>query len=235
MGELNPFAMGRGDELKARLVRAAIAAVDAFWDIQPRARVCHIDPLFHTAAHPDRPDERASAEAYSLAKYQAWDMLCGRLRPELGGHPRYLDVIGVNYYPWNQWFHLSSLEIARDHPLHRPFRELLRELYDRYRRPVFVAETSCEGDARPAWLRYIGREVRAARQVGVPVEGICWYPIVDYPGWENERHCPCGLWGYPNDEGHRSEYEPLAQELGRQQQLLKRDQADGRQDLEPAT
>jgi beta-glucosidase/6-phospho-beta-glucosidase/beta-galactosidase len=217
VGELNPFAVGRGDELKARLVQAAIAAIDAFWEVQPRARVCLIDPLFATVAHPDRPYERADAEAYNQAKYQGWDMLCGRLRPELGGHPRYLDVIGVNYYPWNQWFHPSGPEIPREHALHRPLRELLRELYDRYRRPLFVAETSCEGARRPDWLRYIYGEVLAARQEQVPVEGICWYPIVDYPGWDNDRHCLCGLWGYADNHGQRECFEPLAQELRRQQ------------------
>lgn len=219
VGELNPFAVLRGNELKARLVQAAIAAVDAFWEVQPGARICHIDPLFSTIAHPDRPDDQAAAEAYSLAKYQAWDMLCGRLRPELGGHPRYLDVIGVNYYPWNQWFYPNGPEIPWGHPLHQPLRELLRELYDRYGRPLFVAETSREGEERPAWLRYVCGEVLAARQEKIPVEGICWYPIVDYPGWDNERPCPCGLWGYADDRGHRSLYEPLAREL-RCQQLL---------------
>ena len=32
-------------------------------------------------------------------------MLCGRLWPELGGGERYLDIIGVNFYPHNQWFY----------------------------------------------------------------------------------------------------------------------------------
>ncbi len=217
LGELNPFAVLRGDELKARLVQASIAAIDAFWEVQREARICHIDPLFSTIAHPERPNERAAAEAYTLARYEGWDMLSGRLRPELGGHPRYLDVIGVNYYPWNQWFYPDGPEIPCSHLLHKPLRELLRELHHRYQRPLFVAETSCEGDGRPAWLRYVCDEVFAARQEGIPVDGICWYPIVDYPGWDNERPCPCGLWGSLDDRGQRCLYEPLAQELRRQQ------------------
>ena len=35
--------------------------------------------------------------------FQAWDMICGRLFPELGGSPRHLDIVGINYYWTNQW------------------------------------------------------------------------------------------------------------------------------------
>src|SRR5215203_4283790 len=74
-----------------------------------------------------------------------------------------------------------------------------------------------KGDLRPAWLRIIGHEVAAAREGGVPVEGICVYPITDYPGWDDERHCPTGLLGYPDSDGTRPVYGPLAAELARQQ------------------
>jgi len=70
---------------------------------------------------------------------------------------------------------------------------------------------------RPAWLRIIGHEVAAARQAGVAIEGICLYPILDYPGWEDERHCPTGLFGYALPNGTRPLDEPLASELVRQQ------------------
>jgi hypothetical protein len=96
---------------------------------------------------------------------------------------------------------------------------MLREVYDRYRRPIFIAETGIEGDARPSWLRYIGQEARAAAAAGVPLEGLCLYPIIDYPGWGDNRHCYSGLWGYADDKGDREIYEPLALELAHQQHL----------------
>jgi hypothetical protein len=67
----------------------------------------------------------------------------------------------------------------------------------------------------------MGGEARAAAAAGVPVEGLCLYPIIDYPGWGDDRHCYSGLWGYADDEGHREIYEPLAQELVHQQHLWK--------------
>ena len=235
-GFLNPFGKGRGPELKAQLVRAAIAAIQAVREVDPGARICHAEPIIYIAADPDHPEEAPAAEAYRQAQFQAWDMIGGRLCPELGGRSEYLDVLGVNYYSNNQWIHQDpNLPPSRrrknnllppSHPLHRPVREMLQEVYERYRRPLFIAETGIEGDARPSWLRYIGQEARAAAAAGVQLEGLCLYPIIDYPGWGDDRHCYSGLWGYADDEGRREIYEPLAQELAHQQQLWEAQRRD---------
>ena len=237
-GFLNPFARRRGPELKAQLVRASIAAIEAVREADPTARIIHAEPIIHIAADPDYPEEAPAAEAYRQSQFQSWDMIGGRLCPELGGRPEYLDIIGVNYYSNNQWIHQDpdlpksrrrkDVLLLPSHPLHRPVREMLREVYDRYHRPVFIAETGIEGEARPMWLRYIGQEARAAAWAGVPLEGLCLYPIIDYPGWGDDRHCYTGLWGYADDEGRREIYEPLAGELARQQQLLQTQHRDQR-------
>jgi beta-glucosidase/6-phospho-beta-glucosidase/beta-galactosidase len=237
-GFLNPFAKGRGPELKAQLVRAAIAATQAVFEVDHSARIFHAEPIIHIAIDPDYPEEAPAAEAYRQSQFQAWDMISGRFWPELGGRPEYLDVIGVNYYSNNQWIHQDpntppsrrrkDMLLPPSHPLHRPVREMLSEVYERYRRPVFIAETGIEGDARPSWLRYIGQEARAAAAAGVQLEGLCLYPIVDYPGWGDDRHCNSGLWGYADDEGRREIYEPLAGELAHQQQLWQIQRRDHR-------
>jgi hypothetical protein len=85
---------------------------------------------------------------------------------------------------------------------------------------VLVAETGAEGTARAAWLHYVASEVRAALEDGVPVEGVCLYPVVDYPGWENERNCEVGLFCSPDADGRRGVHGPLADELRRQQEIL---------------
>ncbi len=91
---------------------------------------------------------------------------------------------------------------------------------ERYRRPTFIAETGIESHARAGWLRYIGSEVGEALKLGIPVEGICLYPIVDFPGWGDDRHCETGLWGMADAHGHREIYRPLADELLIQQNEL---------------
>lgn len=217
-GMINPCAVGRGFELKHQLVRAAIAAMHAVRDVDPRARFVHVDPVIHVEARPDRPEDRAEAEAYTHAQYQSWEMIRGELWPGLGGHPDLLDIVAVNFYSDNQWF-LGGETIERGHPLYRPFRRILADVWERFRRPLFVAETGAEGDMRAPWLEYVCGEVMAAIGAGVPVGGICLYPILDYPGWTNERHCPVGLLGYLED-GRRRVHRPLADALSRQQALF---------------
>ena len=50
--------------------------------------------------------------------------------------------------------------------------------------------------------------------------GLCLYPIVNHPGWDDDRHCTNGLWDYADEAGHREIFAPLAEELKHQQQLF---------------
>lgn len=219
VGYLYPFEIDRGYELKVQLVCAALEAIESIWDVLPEARIVHVDPVINVVADPARPEDTRAAEGYRLAQYQAWDMISGRRWPLLGGKDEYLDIIGVNYYNHNQWFHNGAfLEV--DDPEYRPFSEILLEVYNRYGRPLFIAETGIEGDLRPQWLSYICEEVRNAMELGVPVEGICLYPICDYPGWDDERLCQTGLWGLADERGQREVHAPLAAEVQQQQKIF---------------
>lgn len=218
---LNPFATGRSYELKYQLIRAAIEATEAIWAVAPRARIVNVDPAINVICNPERPHEREAAESYHQLQYHARDILTGREKPELGGDEKYLDIIGVNYYPFNQWIHGDTVYHPRipvnfDEPSYRPLSCILREIYERYKRPMFIAETGTEGDERPAWLRYVAGEVRSVIKTGVPIEGICLYPIVNFPGWDDDRHCHTGLWDYSDENGRREIHPSFAQELIRQ-------------------
>jgi hypothetical protein len=227
-GSMFPFITGRGFEFKAQLVRGAVQTMDAIWSTTPTARFLHVDPVIHVLASPKHPEQQGEAEAYRLSQYQAWDMLSGRVWPELGGAEKYLDVIGVNFYPQNQWFYnLKGFErigkfmpLARRHPLYRPFRDMLNEVHQRYHRPIFIAETGAENRARPGWLRYVCQETSAAINSGIEMHGICLYPIVNHPGWVDDRHCHNGLWDYPDERGNRTIYTPLSNELQRWQKIF---------------
>ena len=222
VGIFNPFASRRGDELKMQLLRAAIAAIEAMRAVNPGVRIVHTEPMINVVPHPDRPQDAGPAEAHRQAQYAALDMMAGRTHPELGGREEYLGVIGINYYVHNQWIYPGGhgTMIEPSHARYRPVWQMLKEVYERYRRPLFIAETGIEDQARPAWLRYMGYEVRRAILEGVPVYGLCLYPIVNHPGWEDDRHCYNGLWDYPDAAGNREIYEPLARELESQRALL---------------
>ena len=219
VAHLNPFGVNRGAELKRQLVRGAIQASEALLTELPHSRLVSPEPVIHIVGDPCRPEDGRQAAEYRSSMFEAWDMLSGRVHPELGGDERYLDVIGVNYYDSNQWWNFGKT-IFREEPEYRPFREILAEVHRRYHRPMFISETGTENDDRPSWLAYVAGEARAAMQNGVPVHGICLYPILNHPGWDDGRHCYNGLWDYPRADGAREIYGPLAAELERQKRLV---------------
>ncbi|PPU27987.1 beta-glucosidase [Xanthomonas arboricola] len=212
---MHPLARGRGFELKHQLVRATIAAIDAVRQVEPRARFVQVDPAIHVIASNDRPGPRREAERLRVAQFEAWDMICGKQWPGLGGAPQYLDIVGLNYYADNQWY-LGGTPIPRTSADHRPLSTIMDEFWRRYQRPLIISETGAEGDKRAGWLAHVGSEVALAMQQGVPMEGICLYPVLDYPGWDNYRHCPTGVFGYADEHGQRPLHDGLAEQLRRE-------------------
>lgn len=86
---------------------------------------------------------------------------------------------------------------------------MLSELHRRYARPILISETGAEDVQRLPWFNYVCAEVSKAVRAGVPVQGICWYPVLDYPGWDDGRYCPAGLLGYADGQGARAIFDPL--------------------------
>ncbi len=203
-----PYAHGRDSEFKRQLVRAAIASVDAVRSVDPAARFLYPEPLIHNVPPRWRPWNTEPAARQRASQFEAWDMISGRAAPELGGAERYLDVIGVNFYAANQWEVPAGRKLhwdaGSDDPRWRPLHLLLEEVWERYRRPMVIAETSHYGIGRAAWLDETARECRLALDRGVPLEGACLYPILDRFDWEDSTHWHnSGLWDMvPDSRGH---------------------------------
>jgi beta-glucosidase/6-phospho-beta-glucosidase/beta-galactosidase len=215
IGRFFPFKIGRGDELKRQLAAAFIAASRAIKAFSPAAKILASEPLVHITARNSEPFFARSAEDYRLSQFQALDMLTGRLAGDLGGSNDILDAIGINYYPHNQWYYPDREMIPLGDPTYRPLRQLLSEAASRYQLPLFISETGTEDDERVPWFRYVAEEYDAAKQQGVDLHGLCLYPVVNHPGWEDERHCHNGLWDYCDELGDRAVHEPLATEIQR--------------------
>lgn len=216
-GGLNPFARGRGGELKRQLVRATLAAAAEVRAVDPRARIATAEPIIHIFPASSDPRDVARAAAHNNGQHEALDLLLGRIEPELGGYPEAIDILGLNFYYNNQWIDEGRPVFLGD-GLYRRFSDLLSDIAARYRLPLYVAETGTEGVFRPYWLRYIGDEVRVAIANGVPVGGICLYPVLSHLGWDDDRHCPNGLFTGFGKDSERLTYEPLATELAEQLQ-----------------
>lgn len=207
---MNPFQSDRAIELKRQLVQASIAAIDAIREVDPRARFVHAEPVINV--EPKSKTDKAAAAVFNAYQFEALDMISGRTSPELGGSARYIDIIGLNFYPDNQWF-LNGSVIPLGHHRYKPLSDLLEACQVRYGRTVIISETGAEGSARASWLHYVVREVSAAIANGVKVDGICLYPITDYPGWADDRLCKTGLLGIADIAGRRDVYQPLLAEL----------------------
>ncbi len=204
---------------KRQLVKSATAAAGAIRERWPETVFVWAEPLVHVAPKHRGRAEVAAAERRRLAQFEAYDWLTGRAAPELGGRDDFVDVVGLNFYPHNQWY-LDGPTIPMGHHEYRPLADMLVEAAERYRRPLLIAETGAEGSGRPAWLHYVCDEVRSAMARGAGIEGICLYPVTAYPGWDNSRHCEVGLLSPIGSDGRRDVYAPLYEELERQRTIF---------------
>jgi len=191
-----------GYQVKRRLVRAALAAMDAIREEDPQARFLHVEPLVHVAAPADRPDLASLAQQIRDYQWQALDLLCGRQEPALGGHEGALDWLGFNHYHSSQWEASTEKRLAwhlRD-PRRQPLCALLQQAWQRYARPLLIAETGHVGMGRAAWLHEMAGEALQARALGLPLQGIGLYPLLDRSDWSDTRRWHrCGLWQLDGD------------------------------------
>lgn len=217
-GRFSPYLYDRGPELKVALVRAAIAGIDAIRAVLPGARIVNADPLCRVVPPLDHRDPHADAEDFNQrAVFESWDMLAGRLRPELGGSPAHLDIVGVNYYWTNQWeIGREERPLAADDPRRWSLARLLRQVWRRYGAEMLITETAHADEQRPAWLRGVADDCEKVVEEGLPLRGVCLYPILGMPEWhEPEKWARMGLWDLvPRDgrlvrELHRPTFEAL--------------------------
>jgi hypothetical protein len=212
-------------EMKHALCRMTIAGVNAIREVDPDARMVHVDPLIHTVPPPDRPD--LSDEAYQQAyveAYEAWDILAGKLMPEYGGSPGILDIVGLNVYNFSQAQMNADGTRAvlgpRD-PRRKPLSESLKFAHERYGRPVIIGETSGWQDHRAEWLRTTMEECLKALAEGIDLQAVCLYPCIDIPDWQSGEWAKIGIYDLEDRETcERIPHDPYVRELRRWQRLL---------------
>lgn len=220
-----PHCRGRGPELKVALARAAIAGITAIRRELPEARIVNVDPVCRVVPPIDHADPHADAEDFNQrAVFEAWDMIAGITRPELGGSREHLDIIGVNYYWTNQWeIGREEEPLALHDPRHMHLSELLRGVWQRYGSEMIITETAHIGEMRPFWMKAMAEECAKLLDAGVPLRSACLYPILGMPEWhEPETWTRMGLWDLIPRHGtlERELFQPMHTALREAQQVV---------------
>ena len=229
-GWVAPFRNTKEDRFRLRLAlcQAAIAGVKAIREVDPEARMVHVEPLVQVVAPRDRPDlaEAARHETYEDT-FVAWDVISGKQHPEYGGTPEILDIVGVNCYSFGQMEYRESgphQALPPDDDRIVPLCDLLDLAWQRYHHPMVIAETSGLETGREFWLRDVMEESMAAVNDGIDLQGICLFPGVDMPDWHTGEWLKNGLCDLEPDADRlrRVLNDPYVQELRRWQAELNR-------------
>jgi hypothetical protein len=82
----------------------------------------------------------------------------------------------------------------------------VRAVHDRYGGgDLIITETGHEGEGRAPWLRSVAQEAAACLEDGLPLHGVCLYPILGMPEWHaQDRWVRMGLWDPEPDLAHAS-------------------------------
>lgn len=185
-----PYCTKQGWEVKYGLMRAYIEGIAALKEEDPGIRILTTEPLVNTVPPVNAtPEQRRFAAKQHESQFEALEILSGRMCPELNGKPEYLDILGFNFYYNNQWIagtsHFLPWKNEGQDPRWLPLSHLLAEVYERYNRPIVLSETSHPGEDRNQWINFIANECADVLQKGVPLWGVCWYPIIDRPDWDH--------------------------------------------------
>lgn len=190
-----PFLRKSAAAVKYELCRAAIKGIEAIKVMDPAAKIMMVEPLIRIHGKNGGRITKRIRE-YNEGQFEAMDMITGRLHPELGGRPDYMDLAGFNYYYQNQWEHRGHQLCWKAERQRRNFPDLLKAAAERYGKPVVLSETGHFKEERSLWMEQITEECIAAMEAGVDLQGICIYPVLDRPDWDTLAYINCGIWGY---------------------------------------
>jgi hypothetical protein len=220
-----PHLTGRAFDLKVALARACIQGINAIRSVLPSARIVNVDPLCRVALPEGRPELKPSVDHFNtVAVWESWDMIAGLKMPELGGSRAHLDIVGMNYYWTNQWeFGRDEAPLAAKDPRRVPLRGLIHAVAQRYGGDLVLTETAHVDDRRAGWLEYVAHEAEMLLREGVPLRGMCLYPILGMPEWHRpEDWVNMGLWDLCSSEANtltRKICQPMMDALIKAQRL----------------
>lgn len=189
-----PFVTKNGWDMKYRLCEAAIAGIKQIREIQPLAQVYMVEPMIWV--HASSEADQMAARLENGYQFQAMEIVLGHICPELGGSLDLVDGLGFNYY-WNcQWkINYGTLPWPEVIKERKRLSTLLLNIYSKFKMPMFISETGHFGIGRAPWFDEIVEECIMAMELGVDLRGVCIYPVIDRPDWDDLSHYHnSGIW-----------------------------------------
>jgi beta-glucosidase/6-phospho-beta-glucosidase/beta-galactosidase len=207
-----PYVKFAGWEIKYALCKAAISGIKMIKSLCPEALISMVEPMVYI--HADEDSCLEDIQQQNDYQFQAIEMITGRICPELGGEQELIDLIGINYY-WNcQWKPKGGTLLWPEvHKERIPIDEMIVHMDQKYSKPIWISETGHIGIGRAEWLNEMTEAVIACSKKGVTIHGLCLYPVIDRPNWDdlNDYH-NCGIWDL-DEQKNRIPFAELIQEI----------------------
>jgi beta-glucosidase/6-phospho-beta-glucosidase/beta-galactosidase len=185
-------------DLLANVLPSVAAASRLYRELLPDARHVWVDTCeYHSGsdasgqAYADMANERRFLviDAF-LGRGYAEDGPLAGMMAEVGGErlqdlePGLVDILGLDYYAHCQWsFGIGGGTTPSPDPL--PLADQIEQYWHRYSLPCMLTETNVRGHTtdRATWLKYVLEQCEIARDRGVPMDGLCWFPFLDSTDW----------------------------------------------------
>ncbi|MDR6550949.1 family 1 glycosylhydrolase [Paenibacillus qinlingensis] len=191
-----------------QLCKGIVLTVQSLREVMPDAVMVHVE-----ASKKYVPADESFVEETKLwneLRFLMWELIQGRIGY---GHPLYqwvldhhisvqdlewyernkvdLDIVGVNYYPQFS-LNIIGKEVVEHEQIPRAklggsqdLVDISRDLYNRYRKPIFITETSYNGseEQRVAWLEDVIHGCNQMLDEGILLIGVTWFPFMDMVDW----------------------------------------------------
>jgi len=194
------------------LCHCALANLEAMARIRADRDGWWIGAEGFTCPVPEGPEHVAEAERIRALGWAIWDLHFGLpLPPEIAAHFAGVDdgvrsriaalattantIAGHDFYPVSALSVGGSIDAWSIEDRLDAYESTALRWYERYGVDFWVAETSNLGlgvDRQPAWLAAFAARLRAMRDRGLPVRGLCWYSRGDQYDWDTALTQPVG-------------------------------------------
>jgi beta-glucosidase len=193
-------------KLTLALAKGIVLTTQAIKTEQPDAITVQVEALWHTFTQDDSLKARVAHD--NARQYLCFDLTTGRVDDDYAlvdylhkhgavdadfewfrRNAATFDLFGANFYPWSYSELKEQPDGSTQYITGRTSGDkiavVIRDVYERYRIPIIVTETSANADipGRAQWMDETLDAVCVLRAEGIPVLGFTWFPLFTMVDW----------------------------------------------------